>query len=411
MIKHIDWLISEIDQWITPWRLKWYPRVVLIALSVGFIFGVLYGKGVNTVTGRLGADYPAFYGAGRIIAQGDWNELYSVKRQLLVQEDLITGDSGYLCFAYPPHVALVYWPFSLLNYRLSYTLHTLLMVGALLLTLHLIRPMINQVNQYYLCAFTLILFFYPILRSVLGGQNTAITLLIIASTWRSVTNGHEYLAGALLGLLLYKPQFALPLIGVFVLSGRYRVGLGSVFTAAALYGIGVWMQGPNWVISWLEFGQWFSNVDASVNSKNAVSWLGFFQAFLDVGSNTALVLGWVMTLGTIVGLSWVWWAGGRRADLTNQIGLASVCLVLIPPHIMYYDTGLLFFTYAALILKKGKWRTLLIGTVWLLGFSQIISGLIGFSPLFFVVVFSLILGIRFFALAVLKPESIIQKCR
>ena len=174
MIKHIDWLIPEIDQWITPWRLKWYPRVVLIALSVGFIFGVLYGKGVNTVTGRLGADYPAFYGAGRIIAQGDWNELYDAKRQLLVQEDLISGDSGYLCFAYPPHVALVYWPFSLLNYRLSYTLHTLLMVGALLLTLHLIRPMINQVNQYYLCAFTLILFFYPILRSVLGGQNTAI---------------------------------------------------------------------------------------------------------------------------------------------------------------------------------------------------------------------------------------------
>ena len=408
MIKQIDWLILEIDQLITPWRLKWYPRVVLIALSLGVIFGVLYGKGVNTVTGRLGADYPAFYGAGRIIAQGDWNELYSVKRQLLAQEDLIPDDSGYLPFAYPPHVALVYWPFSLLDYRLSYTLHTFLMVGALLLTLHLVRPMIKEVHQHYLCAFTLTLLFYPILRSVLGGQNTAITLFIIASTWRAVTNGREYLGGAILGLLLYKPQFALPLIGVFVLSGRYRVGLGSAFTAAALYGIGVWMQGPNWVITWLEFGQWFSNVDASVNSKNAVSWLGFFQALLDVESNTALVLGWGMTLGTIVGLSWVWWAGGPRADLTSQIGLASVCLVLIPPHIMYYDIGLLFFTYAALIAKKGKGRILLIGTVWLLGFSQIISGLIGFSPLFFVVVFSLILGIRFFALAVLKPESIIQ---
>jgi hypothetical protein len=88
--------------------------------------------------------------------------------------------------------------------------------------------------------------------------------------------------------------------------------------------------------------------------KNAISWLGFSQAFFGVESKTAFVLGWGMTLGTIVGLSWVWWAGGRQADLTSQMGLASVCLVLIPPHIMYYDMGLLFFTYAALIIKKGK---------------------------------------------------------
>jgi hypothetical protein len=68
--------------------------------------------------------------------------------------------------------------------------------------------------------------------------------------------------------------------------------------------------------------------------------------------------------------------------------------------------GLLFFTYAALIIKKGKMQVLLIGTVWLLGFSQIISGLIGFSPLFFVVVFTWILSIRVFALAASEPQSI-----
>jgi hypothetical protein len=406
MIKHVKRLMPELDQWVTPWRLKWYPRVVLIALSVGTIFGVLYGKGLNTLTGRLGADYPAFYGAGRIIAQGEWNQLYNAKRQMLAQENFIPGEPGYLCFAYPPYVALLYWPFSLLEYRLSYTLHTLLMVGALLLTLHLVRPMIKEVDQHYLCAFTLTLLFYPIFRSVLGGQNTAITLLIVALTWRAVENGHEYLGGALLGLLLFKPQFALPLIGVFVLSGRCRVGLGSVFTAVILYGIGVWMQGPNWVTTWFKFGQWFSHADASVNSNNAISWLGFFQAFFDVGSKTALILGWGMTLGTIVGLSWIWWAGGPEADLTSQIGLASVCLVLIPPHTMYYDMGLLFFTYAALIVKKEKGRILLIGTVWLLGFSQMVSGLIGFSPLFFLVVFTWILGIRFLALATLKPQLI-----
>jgi hypothetical protein len=117
---------------LTPWRLKWYPRSLLSAIAVAFIIAVLSGNGASTLTGRLGGDYAAFYGAGRIIAEGEFGELYNWNRQLDSQKDLFPGDDkSFLPFMNPPYVALAYLPLSLLPYRLSYVIHTLLLVGAL----------------------------------------------------------------------------------------------------------------------------------------------------------------------------------------------------------------------------------------------------------------------------------------
>jgi hypothetical protein len=80
------------------------------------------------------------------------------------------------------------------------------MVLALVLVVHLVRPMNSKIDQYFLAAFTLLLFYYPVLRSVLGGQNTPITLLLVAAAWRAAADGHELRAGLLLALLLFKPQ-------------------------------------------------------------------------------------------------------------------------------------------------------------------------------------------------------------
>ena len=40
---------------------------------------------------------------------------------------------------------------------------------------------------------------------------------------------------------------------------------------------------------------------------------------------------------TILSLSAVWWAGGREADFGARLALASICLVLIPSHVMLYE--------------------------------------------------------------------------
>jgi alpha-1,2-mannosyltransferase len=382
-------LFKKLQCYVTPWRLKWYSRAILFSFGISVLIAVFACQGASTLTGRLGGDYPAFYGAGRIIASGDWQDLYSASRQIEAQKTLFPNEDLHLLpFSYPPFVALAYYPFSLFNYRISYLIHTIFMIGALILTIQLIRPFNTLIDRYPLCALALTLSFYPLYRAILGGQNIATLLLLIIGSWRLVLARREWLAGLVLGLLLFKPQFAIPLIGLYVLSGRWRVGLGSVCTAAVLYAISSWVSGPLWVVSWTKFTWWFSQTDAAVNRANSISWLGFFEAIGGTNSQVALILGWIMILLTAIGLLLLWTIPGRREDITAQLAITMPALALMPPHVMYYDLSLILFSFAVMTSTNFEKYLPIFGLVWLLSFSQVISNIIGFSPLFILLVYT-----------------------
>ena len=101
-----------------------------------------------------------------------------------------------------------------------------------------------------------------------------------------------------------------------------------------------------------------------------------------------------MVSATVVVISWIWFVGGHQADLSAQLGLADPCFLLIPPHVYYYDAGLLFFTYAVLATKHLKRQAEQITIIWLFGLSQVLFGFIGFSPLFFIVLVTGVLAIN-----------------
>ena len=161
-----------------------------------------------------------------------------------------------------------------------------------------------------------------------------------------------------------------------------------------------WVSGPLWVVPWFKFTWWFSQTDAGVNSANSVSWLGFLEAVFGTKNHVALFLGWGLISLIVIGVGLLWLIGGRRADLTSQLGITMPALVLMPPHVMYYDLSLVLFTYAAMVAVNSEKLWLILGFIWLLGFSQIASTKIGFSPLFFVLLYTNILAVRY-----LKPFS------
>jgi len=393
-----------LDRLFTHWRVKWYSVSVLFAMSLGFLICIFSGKGSMTITARLGGDYPAFYSIGRIVSKGKWKDIYNHELQAAEQKSLMGEETSFLPFGYPPYITLFYWPLSLLPYRLSYSVHTVLMSLALLYTLHLIRPMSEEINKHFLAAFTVALCFSPIFRAITAGQNTILTMLLIALSWRAIEEKHEYLAGIFTGLMLFKPQFALPLIGVFLLSGRWRLGITSGIVAVILYIIGTLMIGPDWVIVWLQKANWQVQRYAVLDKLVAVSWLGFFEAVLGGGNKWALIAGWSLTIFTIVAISWIWLAGGQRADLMAQMGLLSVCLVLIPPHVIFYDMGILLFTYVAVAAKPLKRKMEILVIICIISWSQpILAHSLGFSPLFIVAIGTGILAIYTLKRPALEP--------
>jgi hypothetical protein len=363
-------------------RLVRYGHALLAAIAIAFLIVLSTGSGPTTISGRLGGDYPAFYAAGQIITAGDQADLYSGATQRRYQEPLLGDNDGLLPFAYPPFFALAHAPFSQLPFRVAYALHTLLMIAALVAAARLVQRIYpgTFVSVYPLFFFALT--YYPMFRAVIGGQNTALSLLLIILCWHRAVNARHAEAGLYLGLLMYKPQFALPLIGLFLLSGRWRVSTAAAAVAVVLYVVGALVSGFDWPVVWIEAARRFASIDAAANAANAVSWLGFAEALFGAGEPVALTLGHGLAVLTVIFVSGIWFCGGRNADLGAQLALGSVCLVLISPHAMFYELGITLISLAVLYGPMSRTGSSTILALWALGSLQLLSPLADISPAF-----------------------------
>jgi hypothetical protein len=239
----------------------------------------------------------------------------------------------------------------------------------------------------------LVLLYYPMLRSVLGGQNTSITLLLFVAVWLAGLSQKDWLAGIFLGLMLFKPQFGIPLIGLHLLSGRWRSVISSVLLGMALYALTAQFFGPFWAKDWLRYASWVSTIAASIDGPNSICWLGFFQSIFGVESKLALAAGWSFAGATALGISVIWFKARGKRDLSAEFALAAVALILLQPHAMYYEMALVLFTFSIQMLYDStKTRVLIL--MWIFAISQVVARPLGFSPLFFLLLLSAALAIR-----------------
>ena len=130
-----------------------------------------------------------------------------------------------------------------------------------------------------------------------------------------------------------------------------------------------------------------------VNFAELVSWQGFTQAVAGPGNGFAVAFGWGLSAATILAIAWVWYAGGRKADFNGQLALASICIVLISPHTLYYDSGIVLIAFVVLLNRLGRLNTNLIVGVWAAGLVQLLSPSLGVSLSFIPVVVMLAVAV------------------
>ena len=318
-------------------------QAILFAVGLAVIMAAVVGAGLgadasqDTSGARLGGDFPAFYAAGSIVWDGDIDSLYDPARQQAAQDEL--GLDGYLAFAYPPHVALAYAPLGGIGFQVAYLIHTIVMAAAFGLAVWLITPMVPLLKRWRWPLLAASFTFFPLISAVGGGQNAAISVLLLAGIWRALHEDREVLAGIAIGLLVYRPQYALPMIGLVLLSKHWRAVIASISTIVATWVLTASTRGVGW------FGEWFEQVgpfierDAEVNATNSISFLGFLQAALSADSMVALVAGVTLAVGVVATLMFLW-VNPERFSLAQRMGAAAVGIILISPHTMFYDASL-----------------------------------------------------------------------
>ena len=378
-------------------RLTLYPRLLLGTVALAFVIVIMAGDGSSTTSGRVGGDFPAFYSAGAIVADGEIDRLYDPATQAAAQEQLLGDEEGFIMFPYAPHVAAGYSAFSAMPYRLAYVVHTVLMVGALIGALALIRPMIPLVERWFSLVLGASVGAYPIFVGVSGGQNTAFTLLLLAAIWRFLHDDRQGLAGVAVAVMLFRPQYAIPVFGLLLLGRYWRAVASATAGACVVWAINAALFGADWITSWLRQVQPLLEADAEINAVNEIAPIGFGHAVLGTDSVVALVAGGSVSVAIGVTLAWVWWRG--RFDLGVRFAITTAGLMLLGPHTIYYDSALAIFAIL-LLLDRGRidWR--IAALAWGAGFLQLAKTGLGASPLAFVALAVFVVTVR----ASLDPE-------
>ncbi len=362
---------------------------VLVALGIALLVAGLSGSGSNTATGRLGGDHVEFYGTGKMVLDGQLDQLYEPEAQRAAQEPYSGEDGGYLFFGYPPHVALLSAPLAALPFRASWAITTALMVAATIGGLALLRPALPILRVAWWPCVALSLTFVPLFVGVGLGQNTALSLLLIAAAWRFFHDDRDAAAGLALGLLLFKPQLAIPLLVFVAIGGRWR----AIATAAAV-GIATWVVnaailGVGWVGTWLDGLSAFGVIDRASNAANTVSLLGIADTLTD-GATAAKGVAVLLDLALVIAVGVVWHRRGRN-DLSGAMALAVPAAVLLAPHALYYDAGLIVLT-GVVVLGRVPRSLPWVLTAWVLGLGQVGAATIGLTPVAVAVVAALIGG-------------------
>ena len=391
-------MLAIFKSWLTPERLKVYPRAFLVSLLLAFVAMVATTKDLITAQGvPLGGDFKVFYAVGSLVSSGEADALFDLAAISDAQQQAIGHDSleVFHPWPYPPYVAVLLAPLALLPYLPAYLVFTGLMGTALWFAVTFLGQIRPWIAEHRGSVFCIAISSYPLLKSVPGGQNTSLTLMLICGALAMTVGRREIGAGLLIGLLLFKPHFAAPLMAMLAISRRWTA-LATSAAVGIVYGLlAVLVFGWDWPGRWLESLAAYRAVEAGANGPTLVSFLGVCEYWLGAAQPAAFWLAVFPSLA-VIGLvcALFWRARGDQEKTIAAWGVGAAALILVSPHTQFYDVGLLCLPLALLADRDRLATEPLLLLLWGGGWSSALFDEPIIQPMFLVAVAGFVYSLR-----------------
>jgi hypothetical protein len=156
--------------------------------------------------------------------------------------------------------------------------------------------------------------------------------------------------------------------------------VGFAGVAGLLYCVGAAVSGWGWLPEWWSHLASFQQATQRVDTNQSISILGFAEALIGLRSPAAMVIGALLSvaLAGFLGLTWF----RAREPLNLRMAMTCCGVVLIPPHSLYYDAGIVGLGLLALADERGWEDARWIAAFYLAAYLTPLSAMIGFSPMF-----------------------------
>lgn len=327
---------------MSPLPTSAYDRAaaLIVAVFVGVIATACW---INFVDPRP-VDFLSYWAAAQMAIEGRSEAIYDIAAHRSVEMSAAPL-GGLMPFPYPPPFLLVVAPFGLLPYGAAFAVW-ILATGLLYVAAasgHF-RPAIALAHP-------------SVLSNGLVGQNGFLTsaIFLFGTRW---LDARPVLAGAILGLMVVKPQLAL-LLPIALVAGRHWLVIAAAAaSSAALLGVALLAFG-------IDAYQGFIGIlpqHAELMSAGSWPWNELASPFAFVryfGASAATALA-VHGLIAAAAAAMVWRAW--RLRWTDRVPMLAAATILIPPYLFSYDALLLALPLATLLADQRRWW--LVPIVW-----------------------------------------------
>ncbi len=337
-------------------RLRDYPRLMLIATWMVLAANLLLHQGWIGAFGQvIAGDFIMFYSTGTIYrAQPDL--IYDYQTQAATQQALVapTKLPGYNPYMNPPYVAPLYALLTFTALHWSLILWTLLTIASVFLSAYLLFRIFPDGRGIpgltYAQLVIISLSFFPFIEGLQAGQNHWMALLLVSGIVFSMFKEKWYLAGSLAGLLLYKPQFALGFIIVWLVWRKFKALAAFAVVAAAWGGLFALFNGFNLYRTYLQLSQVFMNLPYMPGFPNylLVTFYGLVTSIFPQGAQQVVnIISQVILLLSAIGVAWLAYRlrNAARREQIPAIVAALIFPLLATPYALLHDMVILIPAY------------------------------------------------------------------
>jgi alpha-1,2-mannosyltransferase len=356
------WQAVRDGDWLTPNRIRGYGLILLVFYAAAIVIWIALSHGLIDPNGKpIGTDFSNVYAAGTLLWQGAPADAYSPTLQHAAEAAVFGREVPFYGWHYPPFFLAVAAMVATVPYAWGLFGWLAASLAAYLATIRAILPRPET---------TLAALAFPAVFINIGhGNNGFLTTALLGGALH-LLDRRPWLAGVLIGLLVYKPQFGI-LIPVALLAGRRWTTIGAAaLTVAALVAVSFAMLGS---------GVWHAFLESTTFTRTVVLEQGgtgwekiqsVFSAARMWGADLPLAYGVQAALAVALAASLAWLWRSEVAFELKASALATASL-LATPYVLDYDLVVLAVSIA-FFARDGLRRGFLPGEISLLAAAWIV---------------------------------------
>jgi len=342
------WQGLRSGQWLTAARARGYSLILLGICAIAVAGWIAMADGLVDRNGKpLGTDFSNVYAAGSLTWQGRPAEAYEPALQHAEEIAVFGGrEVPFYGWHYPPFFFAVAVVVAAFPYAWGLAIWLAASFAAYLATIRAILPG----RQTLLVAAA----FPAVFVNIGHGQNGFLTAALLGGALH-LLDRRPWLAGVLIGLLAYKPQFGVLIPVALLASGRWSSIGAAAVTVAALVALSFVTLGGG---VWHAFADSMTFTQTVVLEQGGTGWEKIQSIFSAVrmwgaGVHTAYAVQTALALMLAASLAWLW-----RSDVAFELkasALASGSL-LATPYVLDYDLVVLAVAIAFFVrhgLRRG----------------------------------------------------------